>query len=160
MPEKSLKVLIPGGKATAGPPLGPALGPMGLNVVQVVDKINEATSEFMGMRVPVEVFVDTDTKKFRVEVGTPTLGALLAREISKEKGSGTPGKEVIGNISMKQAVMIAKLKMDQMTAKSLRSAVKQVLGTCLSMGVTVEGRNPKEIVGELERGAYDDLVVD
>ncbi|MCD6591863.1 MAG: 50S ribosomal protein L11 [Thaumarchaeota archaeon] len=158
MPEKTLKFLIQGGEATAGPPIGPALGPLGVNVLQVVEEINRKTSEFKGMRVPVEVVIDTDTKKFEVRVGTPTTAALIVKEAGIEKGSSQPNREFVGNLSMEQVIKIAKLKMPDMRAKTLKAAVKQVLGTCLSMGVTVEGKRAKEVIREVDAGAYDELI--
>ena len=158
MPEKTLKFLIQGGEANAGPPIGPALGPLGVNVLQVVEEINRKTGEFKGMRVPVEVVVDTDTKSFEVRVGTPTTAALIVKEAGIEKGSSQPNREFVGNLSMEQVVKIAKLKMPDMRAKNLKAAVKQVLGTCLSMGVTVEGKRAKEVIREVDAGAYDDLI--
>jgi len=160
MPEKTLKFLVPGGEATAGPPIGPALGPLGLNVLQVIEEINRQTSEFKGMRVPVEVIVDTDTKSFRIKVGTPTTAALIVKEAGVEKGSGQPNREFVGNLSMEQVVKIAKLKMPDMRAKTLKAAVKQVLGTCLSMGITVEGKLAKEVTKEVDEGKYDDLIAE
>lgn len=158
MPEKTLKFLVPGGEATAGPPIGPALGPLGLNVLQVVEEINRRTSEFKGMRVPVEVIVDTDTKTFEVKVGTPTTAALIVKEAGIEKGSAQPNQDFVADLSMEQIVKIAKLKMPDMRAKTLKAAVKQVLGTCLSMGVTVEGKRAKEVIREVDAGAYDELI--
>ncbi|HDD42980.1 MAG: 50S ribosomal protein L11 [Thaumarchaeota archaeon] len=158
MPEKTLKFLVPGGEATAGPPIGPALGPLGLNVLQVVEEINRRTSEFKGMRVPVEVIVDTDTKTFEVKVGTPTTAALIVKEAGIEKGSAQPNQDFVADLSMEQIVKIAKLKMPDMRAKTLKAAVKQVLGTCLSMGVTVEGKRAKEVIKEVDAGAYDELI--
>ena len=158
MPEKTLKFLIQGGEATAGPPIGPALGPLGVNVLQVVEEINRKTSEFKGMRVPVEVVIDTDTKKFEVRVGTPTTAALIVKEAGIEKGSSQPNREFVGNLSMEQVIKIAKLKTPDMRAKTLKAAVKQVLGTCLSMGVTVEGKRAKEVIREVDAGAYDELI--
>ncbi len=158
MPEKSLRFLVPGGEANAGPPIGPALGPLGVNVLQIVEEINRVTQEFKGMRVPVEVIIDTETKQFKVNVGTPTTAALIVKEAGVEKGSSAPGREAVGNLSMEQVVRIARLKRGDMRAKTLKAAVKQVLGTCVSMGVTVEGKHPKEVIREVEEGVYDDLI--
>lgn len=158
MPEKTLKFLIPGGEATAGPPIGPALGPLGVNVLQIVEEINRRTAEFKGMRVPVEVVVNTDTKTFEVKVGIPTTAALLVKEAGLEKGSSQPNRDLVADLSMEQIVKIAKIKMPGMRAKTLKAAVKQVLGTCLSMGITVGGKRAKEVLKEVNAGAYDDLI--
>ena len=155
---KTFQFLVDGGRATAGPPIGPALGPLGINVLEVVRKINEVTKDFSGMRVPVKVTVDIDKKTFEVEVGTPTTAALIIKEVKAEKGSGQAGREPIGSISMEQVVRIAVVKMKDMGSKTLKGAVKCVLGTCLSMGVLVEGRSPKEIIREVNAGAYDELI--
>jgi len=158
MSQRMVKALVAGGKATGGPPLGPALAPLGVNVLAVVDKINEQTKDFLGMRVPVTVTVDTETKDFWVEVGTPTVSALVAKEISKDKGSATAGKDFVGNISMEQAIRIAKAKRDQMLARTLKGAVEEVVGACVSMGVTVEGENPKEVALGIKQGKYDKVL--
>lgn len=147
-----------GGNASPGPPLGPALGPLGVNVGAVVAKINEATKDFKGMKVPVDVEVDTETKQFTVTLKTPSTSALIAKEAGIDKGSGTPGKEAKGNISFQTVVKIAKMKMNDTYAKSLKSVVKEVLGTCQSMGVTVDSKQPKEVIKEVEKGLYDNIL--
>lgn len=158
MAEKRFRFIIQGGKATAGPPIGTSLGPLGLNVLMVVEKINELTSEFMGMRVPVEIAVDTETKEFKVDVGTPTTAALLAKEASIEKGSSSPGKDYVGNISMNSLVKIARFKMQGMKAKTLKAVVKQVIGTCVSMGIKIDGKDPKQVLKEVEEGKHDSMM--
>lgn len=147
-----------GGNASPGPPLGPALGPLGVNVGAVVAKINEATKDFKGMKVPVDVEVDTETKQFTVTLKTPSTSALIAKEAGIDKGSGTPGKEAKGNISFQTVVKIAKMKMNDTYAKSLKGVVKEVLGTCQSMGVTVDSKQPKEVIKEVEKGLYDNIL--
>ena len=155
--KKTVEALVAGGQATAGPPLGPALGPLGLNVMAVVNKINELTKDFSGMKVPVKIIVDVETKEFEVEVGTPTASALIIKELKIEKGSGDPGKEKVGNLSFEQVVKIAKMKRPELLAKDLKGAVKEILGSCVSMGVTVEGKNPKEVQKEIDEGKYDEV---
>ncbi|MCS7127287.1 MAG: 50S ribosomal protein L11 [Thaumarchaeota archaeon] len=158
MPIKTFRFDVEGGKATAGPPIGPSLTPLGLNVLAVVERINELTSEFRGMRVPVKVRVNTDTKEFDVEVGIPTVSALIAKEAQIEKGSGEPGRKAVANLTMEQVVKIARMKMPHMRVNSLRAAVKTVLGVCVSMGVNVDGKNPKEVLRELEEGVHEGLL--
>jgi len=156
--KKVVEALINGGQATAGPPLGPALGPLGVNVLAVVNKINELTSSYAGMRVPVKITVDVDTKEFEVEVGMPTTSALIVKEAGIPKGSGAPNTETAGNISLEQVVKIAKIKMPALLAKDLKAAVKEIVGTCLSMGVTIDQKSPKAILKEIDEGKYDDLI--
>jgi large subunit ribosomal protein L11 len=154
MAEK-LEVLVDGGKATPGPPLGPALGPLGVNIVEVLKAINEKTKSFEGMKVPVTLFVDPKTKAYTIEVGTPPTSALILKEIGAEKGSGDAGKTKVGNLTIAQAIRIANMKADTMLAKSLKTRVLEVIGTCVSMGVTVDGRPAKEVSREIEAGRHD-----
>jgi len=150
-----LEVLVDGGKATAGPPLGPALGPMGMNIMEIVKAINERTKSFEGMKVPVKLVIDTKTKTYTIEIGTPPTSALILKELGAEKGSGDAGKTRIGNLSIAQAVKIAGMKADVMLAKDIKARVLEVVGTCVSMGVTVDGKGPKEVTAEIRAGKYD-----
>jgi large subunit ribosomal protein L11 len=154
MAEK-LEVLVDGGKATPGPPLGPALGPLGVNIVEIIKAINEKTKDFEGMKVPVTLLIDSKTKAFTIEVGTPPTSALIQKEIGIEKGSGDPGKTRAGNLGIAQAVKIANMKADAMQAKTLKARVLEVVGTCVSMGVTVDGRAAKEMSKEIRAGKFD-----
>ncbi|RLF11208.1 MAG: 50S ribosomal protein L11 [Thermoprotei archaeon] len=158
MPQKSVRFIVEGGRATAGPPIGPALGPVGLNVMAVVNKINELTKEFAGMRVPVDVIYDPDTKEFEVKVGIPTTAALLLRELKAEKGATNPAKESIGNLSIEQVIKVALVKRPNLLAKTLKAGVKEILGTCLSLGIRVEGKNPKVVQKEIDQGVYDEIM--
>ncbi|WP_457556037.1 50S ribosomal protein L11 [Candidatus Pyrohabitans sp.] len=149
--------LVEGGKASPGPPLGPALGPLGVNISAVVAAINEKTRDFAGMKVPVRVIVDPKTKSFEIEVGTPPTSALIIKELGIEKGSSDARANIVGNLSMEQAVKIARMKRDGMLAADLKAATKEVLGTCVSMGVSVEGKPAKEVQREIDEGKYDHL---
>ncbi|MGB9713715.1 MAG: 50S ribosomal protein L11 [Candidatus Bathyarchaeales archaeon] len=155
--KKVVELLVSGGQATAGPPLGPALGPLGVNVLAIVNKINELTKDYSGMRVPVKVTVDPETKQFEVTVGTPTTSALIVSELKIEKGSGTPSTQKVGNLTMEQVIRIAKIKRPELLAKTLKLAAKEVLGSCVSVGVTVEGKDPREVQREIDEGKYDEL---
>jgi len=156
--KKVVKALISGGQATAGPPLGPALGPLGVNVLAIVNKINEITKQYAGMKVPVQITVDAETKEFEVSVGTPTTSALIVSELGVEKGSGVPNTEKIGNLSMQQVVKIGKVKHSKLLARNLKSAVKEILGSCVSMGVTVEDKDPREVQKEIDEGKHNSLL--
>jgi len=153
--KKSVEALVSGGKATGGPPLGPALGPLGVNVVTIVNKINELTNEFSGIKVPVKVIVDVETKSFDVHVGTPPTAALAVKELGVEKGSGSPKEEKVGDLTLDQVKRIAQIKLTKMYAKDLKAAIKEVAGTCVSMGVTIDGKESKEFLKELDEGVYD-----
>ena len=154
MAEK-IKALVEGGKASAGPPLGPALGPLGVNIMQIINTINDKTKQFDGMKVPVMVIVDPKTKNFEVEVGTPPASSLIFKELGLEKGSGSAGTHKIGNLTVDQAIKIAKMKQDNLLGKELKHKTKEVIGTCVSIGVTVEGKKPQEIQKEIDEGTYD-----
>ena len=158
MPDKKVvEVIISGGQATAAPPLGPALGPLGVNIVAIVNKINEITKEYAGMKVPVKISVDTEEKTFEITVGTPTASALIVAELKIEKGSGTPNTVKVGNLTMEQMVKIAKIKGPQLLAPTVKKATKELLGTCVSLGVTVEGKDPREVQKDIDEGNYEQL---
>ncbi|AFD00176.1 LSU ribosomal protein L11P [Methanocella conradii HZ254] len=150
-----VEVLVPGGKANPGPPLGPSLGPLGINIKKVVDEINKKTAEYNGMTVPVKIRVDAN-KNFTVEVGTPPTSALILAEIGAEKGSGTPNANFVGNLTMDQVVKIVKRKGNAFLSYTMKNAAKEVIGTCVSLGVTIEGKKAKEIYADINAGKYDD----
>ena len=103
---QKISSLVTGGAASAGPPLGPALGPLGVNIMEIINAINEKTKDFEGMKVPVTVSVDTDTKKWDITIGIPSASALVLKEVGIQKGSGTSGAEWVGDIKMES---VAKL---------------------------------------------------
>ena len=149
-----VEVLVEGGKATPGNPLGPVLGPLGVNVIQVVAAINEKTRAFSGMKVPVKIIVEKD-RSFTVDVGTPPTTALIMKELGVEKGSGKPKTEKVGDLTLEQAVKITKMKQESVLGKNLKKAVKEVIGSCVSLGATVEGKDPREIQKEIDEGKWD-----
>jgi large subunit ribosomal protein L11 len=157
---KTVELIVAGGQATAGPPLGPALGPLGVNIMQVVNKINELTKDYAGMKVPVKVSVNPEDKTFEVTVGVPTSSALLVSELKIEKGSGTPNSAKVGDVKVEQIVRIAKIKRAELLAKTLKGAAKEIMGTCVSMGVTIEGKDPREVQTEVDEGKFDDIIKD
>ena len=155
--KKVVELIVSGGQANAGPPLGPALGPLGVNIVAIVNKINEITKEYAGMKVPVKISVDVEDKTFEVTVGTPTASALIVAELKVEKGSGTPNTVKIGDLSMEQILKIAKIKGPQLLSPTVKKATKELLGTCVSLGVTVEGKDPREVQKDVDAGNYEQL---
>jgi len=128
-----------------------------VNVLQIVNRINELTKAYAGMKVPVKVIVDTDTKDFEVEIGTPTTSALIVKELGIEKGSGSPKAEKAGNLTVEQVAKIAMMKLPGSYALSNTTAAKEILGTCVSMGITVDGRDPREVQKEISEGKWDKL---
>jgi large subunit ribosomal protein L11 len=141
-----VSILVEGGKAAAGATLGSALGPLGVNVGQVVQKINEETKQFAGMRVPVIVRVDPNTKSFTLVVGRPPVAALLLKEAGKEKGSGKPKGEVIGDVSLDAVKRIAEAKGEDLFGRSVEEKINQVIGTCVSLGLSVGGEDPRTLL--------------
>jgi large subunit ribosomal protein L11 len=139
-------------------PLGPILGPLGVNVLQIVNRINELTKAYAGMKVPVKVIVDVEDKSFDVDVGTPTTSALIVKELGIEKGSGTPKATKVGDLSPESVVKIAQMKRTDSYARTLKSSVKEVAGACVSMGVTIASKEPKEFIKELDNGTYDSVL--
>jgi len=148
--------LVTGGQASAGPPLGPALGPMGVNIMEVIKAINEKTKDFEGMKVPVTVTVHPDTKKWEVEVGIPSAAALVLKEAGIQKGSGTSGTDWVGDIGIESIVKVAKTKLELSYTSSLKSVAKEIIGTCLCLGIKIEGKSPKEITAEISQGKWDE----
>ena len=153
--KQTISSLVTGGEASAGPPLGPALGPMGVNILEIINAINEKTKEFQGMKIPVSVSVDSDTKKWEIEVGIPSASALLLKEAGIQKGSGTSGTEWVGEVSADMIAKIANVKLETSYASSLKSVAKQIVGTCVSLGIKVEGKTPKEFTAEINEGKWD-----
>ena len=155
MGEQKVSALVTGGGASAGPPLGPALGPLGVNIMEVIKAINEKTTDFEGMKVPVTVIVDTDTKKYEIEIGIPSAAALILKEAGLQKGSGASGSEWVGDVTMDSIVKVANTKLEKSYASSLKSVAKTIIGTCLALGIKVEGKTPKEITAEVTEGKWD-----
>ncbi len=152
---QTIKALVDAGKANAGPPLGPALGPLGVNTMAVVNEINEKTKDLEGMQIPVMVHIDKN-KSFTVEVGAPLTSALIKKEIGVKKAVGAVNTEVTGDLSFDQIIKIAKSKFGQVVSRNLKSAVLEVLGSCRSMGVTVDKKPVVVIVKDLKSGVYDE----
>lgn len=142
MAEIVVNGLIEGGKASGGPPFGPALGPTGVNVSKIVEEINAKTKAFEGMKVPVKVIVDATTKAYRIEVGSPPTSALILKELGLQAGAKSK-EEVAGNITLEQAKKIAESKAAVLYGNSLADRVKQVLGTCKSMNITCDGKDAR-----------------
>ena len=158
MATQTVQALVEGGKATAAPPLGPALGPLGVNIGQVIGDINKKTAVFNGMQVPVKISVDTETKSFEISVGTPPASGLIKKETNLEKASGKAKHEMVADILIEQVIKIAKMKETATLGKSLKEKVKEVVGTCQSMGILVEGKPAKETMRDIEAGKFEEEI--
>ncbi|RMF88880.1 MAG: 50S ribosomal protein L11 [Methanobacteriota archaeon] len=155
-----IDALVEGGKATGGPPLGPALGPTGININQIVSAINEKTRDFEGMKVPVKIIADPVKKTFEIEVGTPPASALILKELGIEKGSAAARTDHVGDLTVEQALKIARMKKESILASSPEAAVREIAGTCLSMGITIDGKPAKEFQKAVSEGAYKEAFKD
>ncbi|HLC88560.1 MAG TPA: 50S ribosomal protein L11, partial [Candidatus Nanoarchaeia archaeon] len=149
MAMQTVETLIQGGKASAAPPLGPALGPTGINIGQVVAEINKKTADLAGMQVPVKVIIDTQNKTFTIEIGTPPTAALIKREAGIQKGSSNALQEKVADLVIEQIIKIAKTKEDSLLGKGLKAKVREVIGTCQGMGVLVEGKPAQETLKDI-----------
>jgi len=155
----TIEVLVPGGEATPGPPLGPELGPTPVDVQAVVQQINDETDAFDGMEVPVTVEYDDDGS-FTIEVGVPPTAELIKDEAGFETGSGEPQETFVADLTVEQVQKIAEQKQSDLLAYDLKNAAKEVVGTCVTLGVTIEGNDPRQFKERIDEGEYDDKFAD
>ena len=132
-----LKLQLPAGKATPAPPVGPALGQVGVNIPEFCRQFNEKTGDQPGMVFPVVIYV-AKNKSFTFEIKTPPASILIKKEAGLAKGSATPNKVKVGHINQDQLRTIAQLKIQDMNCNTLESAMSMIAGTARSMGVVVE----------------------
>ncbi len=149
---------VKGGQAKPQPPLTTALEPLGLDVNEVVNKINEATKKYKGFEVKVKIIVDEETKKYDIRVKPPTTTELLLKAVGASQPSGDPAHHKIGDLPFEKIVEIAILKKPDLLAKSLKAAVKTILGSARSIGITVDGKDPKQVTREVDEGLYDAIL--
>lgn len=159
MAKETIDVLIEGGKATAAPPLGPALGPMGVNIGEVVGQINAKTKDFAGMKVPVRVIIDKDTKEFEIKIGTPPASALIKSEAKIKKGAANALTDKVADLKIEQILKIAKMKSDSLLGKDDIQKCREIVGTCQSMGIMIEGMSAQEFLQEMKKGKYDQKIL-
>jgi large subunit ribosomal protein L11 len=155
-----IELLVEGGKAAPGPSTAPKLSALKLNVGEIFAKINQLTKQFEGMDVPVKIIVDKQTRKYEIEIGLPPTSSLLKKEAGIEIAKITreekeKGKKWVGNISFEKVLKVAKMKEKEQEGKNLKSKVKQVLGTCLSLHLLVDNKDPREVIKEIDQGVYD-----
>jgi len=152
---ETIEALIPGGQADPGPPLGPELGPTPVDIQAVVQQINDETAAFDGTEVPVTITYEEDGS-FEIEVGVPPTAELIKDEAGFDTGSGEPQENFVADLSVDQVMQIAEQKHPDLLAYDLKNAAKEVVGTCTSLGVTIEGENPREFKERIDSGEYDD----
>ena len=155
MSKETVEMMIEGGKAVANAAIGQKLGPLRVNIQDILKKINDKTADLKGMKVPVKIIVDKDTKEVDLEIGTPPAAELIKKEAGLQKGSGKPDKEKVANLAIEDVIKIAKMKQETLMTNSLKSAVKTIAGSCNALGILVEGKTGREINQEIEKGKYD-----
>jgi large subunit ribosomal protein L11 len=153
-----MKLLVDGGAMKPGPTIAQKLGPAGINMGKLIGDINNATKEFSGIKVPVSVDVNTKTKTYKIEVSSPSVAEMLKKEFGLEKGSGQPHKIKMANASIEQLIKVGKLKESGMLTKDFKAALKSVVGSCVSLGILVENKNPKIVSEEIDQGVYDSFI--
>jgi large subunit ribosomal protein L11 len=151
----TIEALVPGGEATPGPPLGPELGPTPVDVQSVVQEINDETAAFDGMEVPVTVEYE-DGGSFEISIGVPPTTALIKDEAGFETGSGEPQTDFVADVSIEQVRKIAEQKKSDLLSYDLRSAAKEVGGTCITLGVTIDGEDARTFKERVDDGEYDE----
>lgn len=156
MAEETIEALVDAGEVSAGPPLGPELGPLGVDIMEIINAINDETEKFKGMKVPITLTVDTESGEYEIEVGTPPTSALILEKLEIEKGSGEPHTKKVADMSIEQAKEIADMKENDLLGKDMKQKVKEIAGTCVSMGVTIDEKDPRDFQKALNKGEYDD----
>lgn len=151
----NIKLLVDGGAMKPGPAVSQKLGPLGININEVISKVNEATEGFKGMQVPVEVIVDSAKKTFEVEVFSPPISGMLKKEAGIQKGSGIQSKINSANLSIEQVIKVANSKLPNLLCNDLKAAVKTTIGSCVSLGMLIENKPAVEVAQDVESGVYD-----
>ena len=150
-----VKLIVDGGDMKPGPAVAQQIGPLGINMGKVIADVNTATSGFKGTKVPVEIDVDPKTKAYKIRVFSPPTAELIKKELGLEKGSGAAGTYKVGNVAFERIVALANTKRSNLLAKDLKSAIKLVVGTCVSLGVLIDNKPAKEIEKDIDAGVYD-----
>ena len=138
-----VKLHVPGGQANPAPPVGPALGQHGVNIMEFCKQFNAKTQDKIGLTIPVEITVYAD-RSFTFITKTPPASVLIQKALGIPKGSGTPNRDKVGQITRKQLEEIAKMKMPDLNTTDLESAIRMIAGTARSMGVVVQGAEVKQ----------------
>jgi large subunit ribosomal protein L11 len=154
----TIKLMVEGGKMAPGPAVAQQLGPMGVNMGQIISDVNDKTGSFKGMSVPVVLDIDADTKEYKITVLSPPTSELLKKEMGAKAGSGNRIKTKIGNLAFEQVLSVAIQKHDNMLSNTLRASITSVLGTCQAMGAIVESKEIKEVMELYHSGEYDAII--
>ena len=153
--KETIEILVEGGKAKADASMSQRLGPMKINIQDVLKTINEKTESFKGMKVPVKIEVNPEDKSFEISVGSPPVSELIKKELGLQKGSSFPNKDKVANMGIEQVIKIAKMKESDILHNSLKAVVKTVIGSCNALGILVEGKESRDINKEIDEGKFD-----
>jgi len=153
-----IKLMVEGGKMSPGPAVAQQLGPMGINMGKVISDVNEATSEFKGVTVPVHLTVNPETKEVSIKVLSPPTSELIKKELKIEKASGARLKQKVGNFAIEQVISVSKAKHAHMLSSNFMATVKSVIGTCQALGVIIENKETKEVLEEIAEGKYKEEI--
>lgn len=150
-----VKLLVDAGDMKPGPAISQKLGPLGINLGKIIQEVNESTKSFKGLKLGVELDIDPKTKDFKIKVLSPPASELLKKEASIDKGSGESKKIKAGDLPIETVIKVAITKQPNLLAKDLKSALKVILGTCVSLGILVENKEAVEVIREVEEGIYN-----
>ena len=154
---RTVRLRVKGGSATPQPPVGPTIAQLGLDVNEVINEINKLTEHLKDIEVTVLLHVDTDTKNYRIEVKSPPSSALLLKIAGASEPSGDPAHKKVGNVSIEDVIRVALMKKNEMNSRSLKAAVKSLVSTASTIGLSVEGKSAKEIIKLIDEGFYDSV---
>lgn len=152
---RTVRLKVKGASASPQPPVGPAIAQLGLDVNEVVSKINELTKHLKDIEVSVLLHVDTDTKNYRIEVKSPSSSSLLLKMAGVSEPSGDPAHKKVGNLSVEDVIKVALMKKNEMNSRSLKAAVKSLVSTASTIGLSVDGKSAKEVIKLIDEGFYD-----
>jgi large subunit ribosomal protein L11 len=152
---RTVRLKVKGGSASPQPPVGPAIAQFGLDVNEVVNKINALTKHLKDFEVTVLLHVDTDTRNYRVEVRSPSSSSLLLKMAGASGPSGDPAHKKVGNLSIEDVIKVALMKKNEMNSRSLKAAVKCLVSTASTIGLSVDNKSAKEVVKLIDEGFYD-----
>ncbi|MEM0014449.1 MAG: 50S ribosomal protein L11 [Zestosphaera sp.] len=156
---RTVRLKVKGGAASPQPPVGPTIAQLGLKVDEVVGKMNEVTKHLKDVEVTLLIHVDTETKNYRLEVKSPSTTSLLLRTAGVSEPSGDPAHKKVGNLTMDDVVKVALMKKNEMNAKSLKAAVKTLVSSASTIGLTIDGKEGKEVLKLINRGEYDPILL-
>lgn len=149
---------IRGGQAKPEPPITDAANIIGLNAKELADQVNSKTSRYKGFNVAVKIIVNEDTREYEIEVKPPTTTELLLQAVGVEEPSGNPAQQKIGDLSFEKIVEIAILKKPSLNTRTLKAAVKTIIGSARSIGITIDGKDGKQVTREIDEGLYDNIL--